>query len=126
MSFTKDHYETLGLTSSASREDIEHAFHRLSNLHHPDKNPDDRITAQRRFNDICEAFYVLSNTGRRASYDELRLKPSLDSALSLLLRFFEKHGFEDESEKDSFDKLYPDRQPNYYEILGVPRNASGV
>ena len=71
-SAVKDHYEVLGLDKTASKKDIEHAFHRLSNLYYPDKNPDDRITAQRKFNHICEAFSVLSNPATRASYDELR------------------------------------------------------
>jgi len=57
------------LDHSATKTDIEDAYHRLSNMYHPDKNPDDRINAQRKFNDVCESYYVLSNPGSRASYD---------------------------------------------------------
>jgi len=69
MSSQKDHYRILGLDHSATKTDIEDAYHRLSNMYHPDKNPDDRINAQRKFNDVCESYYVLSNPGSRASYD---------------------------------------------------------
>lgn len=94
----KDHYKTLQLDPNASKVDIENAYQKLANLYHPDKNPYDRITAQRKFNDVCEAYYVLSNPGSRASYDQLRSKNSVDSAVNLFARFFENEGFGDEHE----------------------------
>ena len=91
----KDHYKTLQLDSNASKTDIENAYQKLSNLYHPDKNPNERIAAQRKFNDVCEAYYVLSNPGARASYDQLRSKINVNSALDLFAKFFENEGFKD-------------------------------
>lgn len=48
----RNHYKTLQLDQTASKVDIENSYHKLSNLYHPDKNPEDRINAQRKFNDV--------------------------------------------------------------------------
>ena len=124
MATERDHYKILGLEDRATKQDIDNSYHRLSNLYHPDKNPDDRVNAQRKFNDVSEAYYVLSNPGARSSYDQLKSKLNVDTALDLFAKFFDSHGFQDEQERDQFSRLYPERKKSYYEILGVPRNAS--
>lgn len=64
----KNHYETLGLQTSASPKDIKRSFYHLSKTHHPDHNRDDPL-ASKRFMRISEAYSVLSHTDRRAKYD---------------------------------------------------------
>lgn len=91
----KDHYKTLQLDPTASKTDIENAYQKLVSLYHPDNNSNDRINAQRKFNDVCEAYYVLSNPGSRASYDQLKSNINLDSAVDLFAKFFENEGFRD-------------------------------
>lgn len=65
---SKNHYETLGVQTSASPKDIKRSFYHLSKTHHPDHNRDDPL-ASKRFMRISEAYSVLSNTDRRAKYD---------------------------------------------------------
>ncbi|MBT2559534.1 J domain-containing protein [Hymenobacter sp. ISL-91] len=61
------HYATLGLPASASATDIRQAYRKLVWLTHPDRTPDP--AAHARYLAVNEAYEVLSNPSRRASYD---------------------------------------------------------
>lgn len=61
------HYATLGLPASASATDIKQAYRKLVWLTHPDRTPDP--AAHARYLAVNEAYEVLSNPSRRASYD---------------------------------------------------------
>src|SRR5919201_3210035 len=63
----RDYYEVLGVTRSASDEDIKKAYRRLALQFHPDRNkaPD----AVERFKEVTEAYQVLSDTEKRSLYD---------------------------------------------------------
>lgn len=65
----KDYYEALGVTRDATADDIKKAFRRQARKYHPDvsKEPD----AEARMKDVNEAFAVLSDTEKRAAYDQL-------------------------------------------------------
>lgn len=65
---SKNHYETLGVQTTASSKDIKRSFYHLSKTHHPDHNRDDPL-ASKRFMRISEAYSVLSHDDRRAKYD---------------------------------------------------------
>ena len=65
----RDYYEVLDVAKSASEADIKKAFRRLAMKYHPDRNPDD-AEAEQRFKEAKEAFEVLSNTEKRAAYDQ--------------------------------------------------------
>lgn len=74
-------YEALGLTSSASGDDIKKAFRKLAIKWHPDKNPDNRSEAEEKFKMIAQAYEVLSDDQKRRAYDaELRDGPAHFSA----------------------------------------------
>lgn len=60
-----DYYEVLGVTRSASQEDIKKAFHKLAHKHHPDKGGDEK-----KFKEINEAYQVLSDKQKRSQYDQ--------------------------------------------------------
>jgi molecular chaperone DnaJ len=60
-----DYYEVLGVTKSASQEDIKKAFHKLAHKYHPDKGGDEK-----KFKEINEAYQVLSDSAKRAQYDQ--------------------------------------------------------
>ncbi len=60
-----DYYEVLGVTKSATQEDIKKAFHKLAHKHHPDKGGDEK-----KFKEINEAYQVLSDSAKRAQYDQ--------------------------------------------------------
>ena len=61
-------YQRLGVGSEASRDEIVHAYRRLAHGAHPDAHPGDPDAA-RRFREITEAYEVLADPSRRASYD---------------------------------------------------------
>lgn len=60
-----DYYEILGVTKSASQEEIKKAFHKLAHKYHPDKGGDEK-----KFKEINEAYQVLSDAKKRAQYDQ--------------------------------------------------------
>jgi len=64
------HYESLGVTKKASKEDIRKAYRQKALLFHPDKNPDKRKFAERKFKEISDAYQVLSDPAKRAKYDK--------------------------------------------------------
>jgi len=64
-------YRRLDVRPEASREEIVHAYRRLAHGAHPDINPGDPDAA-RRFREITEAYEVLTDPSRRASYDRTR------------------------------------------------------
>ena len=64
-----DYYEILGVARSASDADIKKAFRRLAMKYHPDRNPDD-AEAEAQFKEAKEAFDVLSDPNKRATYDQ--------------------------------------------------------
>lgn len=65
----KDYYQILGVNRNASEKDIKTAFRRLAKKHHPDANPNDPH-AEARFKEINEAYEVLSDSQKRATYDQ--------------------------------------------------------
>jgi molecular chaperone DnaJ len=65
----KDYYELLGVPRTASLDDIKKAFRKLALKYHPDRNPDNKQEAEKKFKEIAEAYEVLSDTDKRASYD---------------------------------------------------------
>jgi len=64
----RDYYEVLGLSRTASADEIKKAYRRLAMKHHPDRNKDD-TSAEGKFKEAKEAYEVLSNTEKRATYD---------------------------------------------------------
>lgn len=65
----KDPYEVLGLSRSASQEEIQGAYRKLAKQHHPDRNLGD-ADAERKFRDVQESYDVLSDTSKRSQYDK--------------------------------------------------------
>ena len=71
MAQTKDFYAVLGVSSSATQDEIKKQYRRLAAKHHPDKNPNDAKAAER-FKEISEAYTVLGDAEKRKQYDEMR------------------------------------------------------
>ena len=71
MAPTKDFYAVLGVSSSASQDEIKKQYRRLAAKHHPDKNPNDAKSAER-FKEISEAYTVLGDAEKRKQYDDMR------------------------------------------------------
>jgi curved DNA-binding protein len=66
----KDYYKILGVSKSASQDEIKKAYRKLAMKYHPDKNPGDK-TAETKFKEANEAHEVLSDAEKRKRYDEL-------------------------------------------------------
>jgi molecular chaperone DnaJ len=60
-----DYYSTLGVSKSATAEEIKRAYRKLAHEHHPDKNKGN----EQKFKEINEAYQVLSNPDKRSQYD---------------------------------------------------------
>lgn len=67
MATKRDYYEVLGLTREASKDDIKSAYRRLAKQYHPDVNKEDG--AEEKFKELSEAYSVLSDDEKRASYN---------------------------------------------------------
>lgn len=65
----RDYYEVLGVNKDASDEEIKKAYRRLAMKHHPDRNPDNP-KAEEHFKEAKEAYEILSDSGKRAAYDQ--------------------------------------------------------
>ena len=65
----KDYYEVLGVDRTASEVEIKKVYRKLALKYHPDKNPDDK-EAEERFKEIAEAYEHLSDSDKKATYDQ--------------------------------------------------------
>jgi curved DNA-binding protein len=66
----KDYYAVLGVSESASPEDIKKAYRKLARKYHPDVSKEEN--ADDKFKDVGEAYEVLKDPEKRAEYDELK------------------------------------------------------
>lgn len=65
----RDYYEVLGVSRGVSEQEIKKAYRRLARKYHPDVNPGNK-EAEEKFKEIQEAYEVLSDTEKRARYDQ--------------------------------------------------------
>ncbi len=90
----RDLYEILGLTRSATTEEIKKTYRRLAKKYHPDVNPGDEA-AEEKFKEVTAAFEVLSDEKRRKLYDEFgadALRTGFDEKKAEEYRRWKRHG----------------------------------
>ena len=64
----RDFYEILGVSKSASADEIKKAYRKVAMQYHPDRNPGDKA-AEEKFKEAAEAYEVLSDADKKAQYD---------------------------------------------------------
>lgn len=65
----KDFYDVLGVSKSATQEEIKAAYRKLALKYHPDRNPDNKA-AEEKFKEAAEAYEVISDADKRKKYDQ--------------------------------------------------------
>ena len=66
---SKDYYDILNVSKSASDSEIKSAYRKLAMKYHPDRNPDDK-SAENKFKEVSEAYDVLKDREKRSAYDQ--------------------------------------------------------
>src|SRR5271167_268721 len=65
----KDYYEILGVTRGSDADEMKRAYRKLARKYHPDVSRE--RNAEEKFKEVQEAYEVLKDAGKRASYDQL-------------------------------------------------------
>ena len=69
MADKRDYYEVLGVSKTATDDELKHAYRTLAKKYHPDLHPDDK-EAEAKFKEVNEAYEVLSDKEKRSKYDQ--------------------------------------------------------
>ena len=69
MAEKRDYYEVLGIDRNASASEIKKAYRKLAKKYHPDMNPGDK-EAEAKFKEVTEAYEILSDSEKKAQYDQ--------------------------------------------------------
>ena len=69
MAEKRDYYEVLGVSKTATDDELKKAFRKLAKQYHPDLHPGDKA-CEEKFKEVNEAYEVLSDKDRRARYDQ--------------------------------------------------------
>lgn len=117
-----DYYEVLGVPRQASSEAIKKAYRQLALRWHPDKNPENKEAAERRFKQVAQAYEVLSDAKKRDVYDrygEAGVKGSGGGGAGPFEDPFE-YVFNFRDPADVFREFFGGRDPFSLDFFGDP------
>ena len=69
MANKRDYYDVLGVNRSASDDEIKKSYRKIAMKYHPDQNPGDTV-AEEKFKEAAEAYGILSDSQKKAQYDQ--------------------------------------------------------
>src|SRR5579863_7496306 len=98
----RDYYKVLDVPKSATEAEIKKAYRRLAMKYHPDRNPDDR-EAEESFKEAKEACEVLTDSHKRAAYDQYG-----HAGLEAAARGGGRGGFSSDTFSDIFGDVFGD------------------
>ncbi|KAJ8675408.1 hypothetical protein QAD02_011194 [Eretmocerus hayati] len=101
------HYDTLEVSRSSTQEDIKTAYYELSKKYHPDRNSS--ADAKKKFQNVSDAYEVLSNFSKRKQYDRDLLARGGDAASKIVYR-------DAPVEEDPMAGFYRSRQQPIYDF----------
>lgn len=102
---SQTYYDILGVTQTASFEEIKHAFRTKAKEYHPDYHPDDK-DAERKFKEINEAYEVLKDAQKRATYDRVGHAAYTNGATGGFSPGFGGFGFSKSGFENIFDDVF--------------------
>ena len=70
MAEKKDYYEILGVSKTATDDELKKAYRKMAKKYHPDANPDNKEAAEAKFKEVNEAYDVLSDPKKKKMYDQ--------------------------------------------------------
>ncbi|KAM9186287.1 dnaJ homolog subfamily B member 6 isoform 2-T2 [Dugong dugon] len=114
-----DYYEVLGVQRHASPEDIKKAYRKLALKWHPDKNPENKEEAERKFKQVAEAYEVLSDAKKRDIYDKYG-KEGLNGRGGSHLGSPFAFGFTFRNPEDVFREFFGGRDPFSFDFFEDP------
>ncbi|KAK7153858.1 hypothetical protein R3I94_007271 [Phoxinus phoxinus] len=108
-----DYYDVLGVSRNSSPDDIKKAYRKQALRWHPDKNPDNKEEAEKKFKEIAEAYEVLSDKSKRDAYDRYGRSdvPSSDSGGSSFPDDFPGFSFTFRNPDEVFREFFGGQDP---------------
>ena len=101
----KDYYSILGVSKTASQDELKKAYRKLAVQHHPDKNKGDKASEEK-FKEISEAYDVLKDEQKRAAYDRYGSEGFQNGGFGNAGGGFENGGFNFSDNFSSFSDIF--------------------